>query len=112
MAIDYLQELRDYCETFEGSTMVFQGECFVYKTYGKVFSLVDEERKVNVSLKADPEALGDLLDKPHIIPAPYMWHNGWVNITVSNRPTCDECKKLIATSHALVLAKVPKSKRT
>jgi predicted DNA-binding protein (MmcQ/YjbR family) len=109
---DAVDALQAHCMGLEGASEVFQWGCLVYKTYGKVFALVSAEDGVSTSVKADPDEREALLTEPHIIPAPYMWRNGWVNIRVGDAAALAQAKQLISVSHGLILSKVPKSKRT
>jgi predicted DNA-binding protein (MmcQ/YjbR family) len=110
--MDAFESLREHCLGLKGAAEVFQWGAHVYKVYGKVFALVGDGDGLSVSLKADPAAREALLTAPHIRPAPYMHHNGWINVAVREGPTLEEAKELIATSHALILAKIPKARRT
>jgi predicted DNA-binding protein (MmcQ/YjbR family) len=76
---------------------------------GKMFAVVDLERPHAIAFKCTPESFGELVERPGIIPAPYMARNMWVleqelGETLERR----ELEALIKTSYELVVAKLPK----
>lgn len=109
--VDVFDSLREHCLSFAGSQESYQWDCMVFKVYGKIFALMNDERGPNVSLKADPELKDILVAESHIFPAPYMWHNGWVNVCIQDKATLKQAKDLISISFELILSKIPKSKR-
>lgn len=76
---------------------------------GKMFVVVDLERPHSIAFKCTPEVFGELVERPGIIPAPYMARNMWVQEQelgeVLDR---QEIEALIKTSYELVVAKLPK----
>lgn len=79
---------------------------------GKMFTVVNLERPHSVAFKCTPEAFGELVERPGIVPAPYMARNLWVQEQelgeVLDRR---ELEALVRTSYELVISKLPKSKR-
>ena len=78
----------------------------------KMFVVVNLEPPHQVSFKCTPATFGELVERPGIIPAPYMARNMWVQEqelgeTLDRR----ELEALIRTSYDLVVSKLPKSKR-
>ena len=45
---------------------------------GKMFTVVSLERPHSIAFKCTPETFGELVERPGIIPAPYMARNMWV----------------------------------
>ena len=80
--------------------------CFCIR--GRMFAVVDLERPHSIAFKCTPETFGELVERPGIIPAPYMARNMWVQEQelgeVLERP---ELEALIKTSYDLVVAKLP-----
>jgi predicted DNA-binding protein (MmcQ/YjbR family) len=79
---------------------------------GKMFTVVNLEAPHSIAFKCTPETFGELIERPGIIPAPYMARNMWVQEqelgeTLARR----ELEPLINTSYELVVAKLPKSQR-
>ena len=76
---------------------------------GKMFAVIDLERPHSIAFKCTPETFGELVERPGIVPAPYMARNMWVQEQelgeVLDR---QEMEVLIKTSYELVVAKLPK----
>lgn len=84
--------------------------CFCVRK--KMFVVVNLEPPHQVSFKCAPEAFGELVERPGIIPAPYMARNMWVQEqelgeTLERR----EFAQLVKQSYELVVANLPKSQR-
>jgi predicted DNA-binding protein (MmcQ/YjbR family) len=79
---------------------------------GKRFSVVSLERPHTIAFKCTPETFGELIERPGIIPAPYMARNMWVQEEelgeVLDRR---EIEALVKASYELVVAKLPKSRQ-
>jgi predicted DNA-binding protein (MmcQ/YjbR family) len=79
---------------------------------GRMFTVVSLERPHSIAFKCTPETFGELIERPGIIPAPYMARNMWVQEQelgeVLDR---QELAMLVRASYDLVVAKLPKSKR-
>lgn len=78
----------------------------------KMFVVVNLEPPHQVAFKCTPESFAELVERPGIIPAPYMARNMWVmeeelGETLDRR----ELTELVKASYDLVVAKLPKSKR-
>ena len=88
------------------------GHDLCFCVWGKMFTVVNLERPHSIAFKCTPETFGELIERPGIIPAPYMARNMWVQEQelgeVLDRR---ELETLIRTSYDLVVAKLPKSKR-
>ena len=78
----------------------------------KMFVVVNLEPPHQVAFKCTPESFGELVERPGIIPAPYMARNMWVQEQelggVLDRR---EFEKLVKKSYELVVSKLPKSHR-
>ena len=78
----------------------------------KMFVVVNLEPPHQLAFKCTPESFAELVERPGIIPAPYMARNMWVmeeelGETLDRR----ELTELVKTSYNLVVAKLPKSGR-
>ena len=78
----------------------------------KMFVVVNLEPPHQVAFKCTPESFAELVERPGIIPAPYMARNMWVmeeelGETLDRR----ELTELVKTSYDLVVARLPKSRR-
>src|SRR5438046_1652294 len=77
-----------------------------------MFVVANLEPPHRVSFKCTPETFGELVERPGIIPAPYMARNMWVQEQALGetleRP---EFEALVRASYALVVEKLPRSRR-
>ena len=105
--------MRSICRTLPNVTEDIKwGHDLCFCVWGKMFTVVNLERPHSIAFKCTPETFGELIERPGIIPAPYMARNMWVQEQelgeVLDRR---ELEALIRTSYDLVVAKLPKSKR-
>jgi predicted DNA-binding protein (MmcQ/YjbR family) len=78
----------------------------------KMFVVVNLEPPHQVAFKCTPESFAELVERPGIIPAPYMARNMWVmEEELGEALDRRELTELVKTSYDLVVAKLPKSKR-
>jgi predicted DNA-binding protein (MmcQ/YjbR family) len=76
---------------------------------GKMFTVVSMEPPHSIGFKCTPEAFGELVERPGIIPAPYMARNMWVQEQeLGEALDRRELEALIASSYQLVASKLPK----
>jgi predicted DNA-binding protein (MmcQ/YjbR family) len=76
---------------------------------GRMFTVVSMEPPHSIGFKCTPEAFAELVERPGIIPAPYMARNMWVQEQeLGESLDRRELEALIASSYALVVAKLPK----
>ncbi len=76
-----------------------------------VISALNPEAENMLSLKSDPEAFDELIEREGIVPAPYMARNKWIAVQKHCRIRQAELKELISTSYRLVFGKLPKKTR-
>ena len=105
--------MRAICRTLPNVTEDIKwGHDLCFCVWGKMFTVVNLERPHSIAFKCTPETFGELIERPGIIPAPYMARNMWVQEQelgeVLDR---GELETLVRTSYDLVVAKLPKSKR-
>jgi predicted DNA-binding protein (MmcQ/YjbR family) len=108
-----IEGLRGICRSLPGVTEdVKWGSDLCFLVSGKMFVVVNLEPPHQVSFKCTPDGFGELVERPGIIPAPYMARNMWVQEQALGetleRP---ELEALVRTSYSLVLEKLPRSKR-
>ena len=105
--------IRSICRRLpEVSEDVKWGHDLCFCVAGKMFTVVSLERPHSIAFKCTPETFGDLVERPGIIPAPYMARNMWVQeqeLGEALEPRALEA--LIKTAYELVVAKLPKSKQ-
>src|SRR5215213_4147777 len=75
---------------------------------GKMFTVVSMEPPHSMSFKCTPETFAELVERPGIIPAPYMARNLWVQEQeLGEALDRREVERLIRSSYDLVAAKLP-----
>ena len=108
-----LETVRSICRALPAVTEDIKwGHDLCFSVAGKMFAVVNIERPHSIAFKCTPESFGELVERPGIIPAPYMARNMWVQEQelgeVLDRR---ELAMLVRASYNLVVAKLPKSKR-
>jgi predicted DNA-binding protein (MmcQ/YjbR family) len=108
-----IETLRKICQSLPGVTEdVKWGSDLCFSVAKKMFVAVNLEPPHQIGFKCTPETFGELVERPGIIPAPYMARNMWVQEqSLGETLTRRELEVLVRTSYDLVVAKLPKSKR-
>ncbi len=108
-----LEAVRTICRALpEVTEDVKWGADLCFSVGKKMFTVVNVEPPHQIAFKCTPESFAELVERPGIIPAPYMAKNMWV-MEEELGETLDrkELAALIEQSYDLVVAKLPKSKR-
>jgi len=108
-----IEALREMCRRLPGvSEDVKWGGDLCFLVGGKMFVVVNLEPPHQVAFKCTPESFGELVERPGIVPAPYMARNMWVQEQELGE-TLDrfELEAFVRASYSLVIEKLPKSKR-
>src|SRR6476469_11129126 len=108
-----IETLRTFCRSLPGFTEdVKWGSELCFSVAKKMFVAVNLEPPHQISFKCTAESFGELVERPGIIPAPYMARNMWVQEQALGE-TLDrrELELLVRTAYDLVVATLPKSKR-
>ena len=108
-----IESMRAFCRKLpEVTEDIKWGHDLCFCVAGKMFSVVSLERPHSIAFKCTPETFGELIERPGIIPAPYMARNMWVQEQelgeVLDRR---EIEALVKESYELVVAKLPKSRQ-
>ena len=108
------------CKALPGATYDIKwGKDECYSVGGKMFAVIGPGGTYGGSARAGP-SIGfkvddfrflELTDRDGIIPAPYMAKHKWVLVQDMRKLSDAELKELVMRSHALVAARLPKSKR-
>ncbi len=108
-----LEAVRAICRALPGVTEDIKwGHDLCFLIADKMFTVVNLEPPHSIAFKCTPETFGELVERPGIIPAPYMARNMWVmEQELGDVLDSRELESLVRTSYELVLAKVPKSRR-
>ena len=81
----------------------------VFKIGGKMFAiLVLEPHPTYVAFKCSPEDFEDLIERPGIIPAPYIARAKWVALESFEAMPRKELEPRLKRAYELILAKLPK----
>jgi len=107
MDIDWL---RRVCLSLPHATEQIQWEDdLVFKVGGKMFAVARlEPARVWLSLKTSPEEFAELVERPGIIPAPYLARAHWVALESESALPRHELERLLRLAPSLVVAKLPK----
>jgi predicted DNA-binding protein (MmcQ/YjbR family) len=108
-----IDALRKFCLSFPGSTEQIQwGDQLLFKVGGKMFAITSlEPSPVWLSLKANPEQFPELVERPGVIPAPYLARAKWIALESREALSNPELEALLRESYELVLAKLPEKAR-
>ena len=108
-----LEWLRRYALQFLYVTEQVQWESdLLLKVGGKMFlALPLEPARVVCSFKCSPETFQELVERPGVIPAPYLARASWVSLENAGAIPAAELKALVKRSYELVWEKLPKKTR-
>ncbi|MCW5982752.1 MAG: MmcQ/YjbR family DNA-binding protein [Bryobacteraceae bacterium] len=88
------------------------GNDLVFKVGGKMFAVLPlEPAATALSFKCSPEEFAELIERPDIIPAPYLARAHWVALERDDALAPAETKRLLRQAYELVLAKLPRKTR-
>lgn len=106
-----IEWVRKFCMALPHTTEKVQwGGDLVLKIGGKMYAVVAlEPAAVCMSFKCTPEEFAELVERPGIIPAPYLARYGWVALENEDALPVAEIKRLLRQSYDLVFAKLPKT---
>ncbi len=101
---------RQHCLNLPHATENVQwGADLVFKVSGKMFAvLVLEPAPHCCSFKCTPEDFAELTERPGIVPAPYLARARWVALESFDALPRADIQRLLAASHQLVFAKLPR----
>ena len=110
MNIDWV---RRYCMSLPHTTeTVPWADDLVFKIGGKMYAVLPlEPARVWMSFKFAPEEFAELVERPGVIPAPYLARAQWVALESEDALPAAELKRLLRQAYNLVLAKLPKKAR-
>ncbi len=108
-----LDAVRQYCLSLPHTTEQVQWEdALVFKIGGKMYAVAALEPGSHwLSFKCSPETFADLLERPGVIPAPYLARAHWVALETANALTRAELHDYLRQAYDLVLAKLPRKTR-
>ena len=105
--------VRAICMALPHTTETVQwGDDLVFKVAGKMFAVAPlEPAKVCLSFKCTPEEFAALVERPGIIPAPYLARAHWIALEEPSALPRAELKRHLEEAHAIVFAGLPKKVR-
>ena len=105
--------IRDLCLSFPSATEhVIWGNDLTFKVGGKMFAhAVLEPAPVWLSFKTSPENYFELIERQHIIPAPYLARAKWVALETKDALTSAELSSLLREAYDLIVSKLPRGTR-
>ncbi len=107
MDIDWV---RKFCLSLPHTTEKVQWEDdLVFKVGEKMYAVVALEPGDHwISFKCSAEEFGALVERPGVVPAPYLARAQWVALETEAALSRDEIRRLLADAHSLIFAKLPK----
>ncbi len=108
-----IEWVRRHCLAMPHATESVQwGADLLLKVGGKIFAVLPlEPAAVCMSFKCTPEEFAELIERPGIIPAPYLARYHWVALETEDALSAAEIKRLLRHSYDMVLEKLPKKTR-
>ena len=105
-----IDRLRGLLFSLPGVTEQIQWDHnLVFKVAGKMFAVAPlESIEACLSFKCSNEDFADLIERPGIIPAPYLARAHWVALESESTLPHPELERLLRQAHSLVVAKLPK----
>ncbi|HXF26383.1 MAG TPA: MmcQ/YjbR family DNA-binding protein [Bryobacteraceae bacterium] len=105
-----IEWVRRHCLSFPGAAETVQwGNNLVFKVAGKIFAIAALEPGDRwLSFKCSPEDYAELVERPEIVPAPYLARASWVALETQNALSAAETERLLRRAYDLVFQKLPK----
>lgn len=104
--------LVEYCRNLPGATEdVKWGNDLVFSVGGKMFAAFGLPDYEPLSFKVDPVVFSVLIQRPGIVPAPYLAQHSWVSVKTRDAMTGEELEELLWESYRLVAGKLSKKMR-
>ena len=108
-----VETIRKICRAWPGVTEdVKWGSDLAFSVGGKMFAVVCLDPPHTLAFKCTPEDFAELVERPGVIPAPYLARAMWVQEQglgeALERPEVDQ---RLRASYELVAAKLPRSKQ-
>jgi predicted DNA-binding protein (MmcQ/YjbR family) len=109
-----IESVRSFCLSLPNTDEKVQwGNDLLFRIGEKMFAVaaLEPSHGVALSFKCTPEMFAELIERPGIIPAPYMARHHWVGLERFDALPDRELKPLLSNSYQLVLEKLPKKLR-
>src|ERR1041384_4762247 len=109
-----IESIRAFCLSLPHTDEKVQwGNDLLFRIGEKMFAVaaLEPSHGVSLSFKCTPETFMELIERPNIIPAPYMARNHWVGLERFDALPDRELKPLLKNAYQLTLEKLPKKVR-
>lgn len=108
-----VESVRTICMSLPHATEQLQwGDNLVFKIGGKIFVVAPLEPAEHcLSFKCSDEDFAELIERPGIVPAPYLARAHWVALEREHSLGQAELEALLRNAHSLVFARLPKATR-
>jgi len=108
-----IEWIRQHCLSLPYTTEHVQwGIDLVFKVGGKMYAVAPTEpAAVFISFKVSDEAFAELVERPGIVPAPYLARAKWIALQNEAALSRSEIRRLLGLSYELVMARLPRSVR-
>lgn len=105
-----IEWVRQHCLSHRHTTEQIQwGSDLLFKVGGKMFAGVPlEPARVWLTVKADPEEFAELVERPGVIPAPYLARAKWIAMENERSLPRGEVLRLVSKSYEMVFANLSK----
>jgi predicted DNA-binding protein (MmcQ/YjbR family) len=107
-----LDAIRRHCLALPGATEDVKWEhALVFSVAGKMFTSVSLEVPHDVWFRCDPEEFAELVERPGIVPAPYLARAWWVSVGGEEAMDAREMRRRLTESYEIVKTRLPKKTR-
>jgi predicted DNA-binding protein (MmcQ/YjbR family) len=102
--------LRRFCLALPHTTEQVQWEdALVFKVGGKMYAVANlEPSEVWLSFKCGQEEFAELVERPGVIPAPYLARAHWAGLESAEALTRTEIEGLLRRAYELVFSRLPR----
>ena len=107
MDVDWV---REYCLALPQTTGKVQwGDDLVFKIGEKMYAVVALEPGDHwLAFKCSPEEFSALVERPGVVPAPYLARAQWVALETYDALPVDEIKRSLSQAYSLIFTKLSK----
>lgn len=108
-----IEWVRDFCLSLPHTTEHIQWEIdLVFKVGGKMFAVLPTEpARIWMSLKCGDEEFAELLERPGVMPAPYLARAKWIAIESEDTLPREQVERLLRGAHDVVFSNLSRSAR-
>ncbi len=106
------EDIRKYCTSLKAVTEDIKwGNDLCFTIGGKMFCVMYLGPEFSLSFKVNDDVFDELTDREHIIPAPYMARNKWIQVKNPAVFNATEWKSYLLNAYRLISAKLTKKQK-